>query len=146
MTRTNLKLLLYKPETTKIIIILAAIALVWFTTPHTALAQTPTSGNTATATGGDDLLDKLGVIAKDIVMFLIGLSGLILAVSVALGGFSAQYASLMGVPYAQASAGMKVATAVLLFSLTAGSMWLANTVIDTIGGLVNTGGSIHIIR
>lgn len=140
MTRTNLQLLMYKPETTKIALVIAAIALVWLTTPHVALAQT-----TGGASGGD-LISKLGALTKGAVMFIIGISGFVLTLSVALGGFSAQYASLMGVPYAQATAGMKVATAVILFALTAGSMYIANLVIDTVAGLVTTGGSIHVIR
>ena len=139
MTKTKLQLLLYKPETTRVALLLAAVLLMFFTTPHTALAQG--AGN-----GGGDLIDKLATLAKTFIMFVIGLSGLVLAISLALGGFSAQYASLMGVPYAQATAGMKVATAAILFSLTAGSMYLANLIIDTVAGLVNTGGAIHVIR
>ena len=140
MTRAKLQLLLYKPETIRIALLLAAVLLVFLTTPHTALAQG--AGNN----GGGDLIDKLASLTKTAVMFIIGLSGLLLAIAVALGGFNAQYASLMGVPYAQASAGMKVATAVILFTLTAASMLIANMVIDTVAGLVNTGGSIHVIR
>ncbi len=142
MSKTKVKLLLYNPLFAKTMLIIAAVLLTILTTPHTTLAQAPAGG----VSGGDDLLNSLASLTKAFVSFIIGASGLLLTIAVALGGFSGQYAALMGMPYAQASAGTKIASAVILFSVTAASIWIANIIIDAVGSLVSTGISIHIIR
>ncbi len=145
MSRASLILLLYNRTFIKVLTLLAILSFVLLTSPQHALAQTPAS--TQAPTGAPSgLLASLGGLTKTLIDFIIGLGGLVLGISVAMGAFSGQVASAMGMPYAQASAGQRVITAIGLFALTAASILIANLVIDQVGKLTAGSGSIHFIH
>lgn len=146
MSRASLTLLLYNRNVTKTLTLLAILAFVLLTSSHTAFVQAPAVAPAPASGAPSGLLASLGGLTKMIIDFIIGLGGLILGISVAMGAFSGQVASAMGMPYAQASAGQRVITAIGLFALTAASILIANTVIDQVGKLTAGSGSIHFIH
>ena len=81
---------------------------------------------------GDGPQAGLADLVKMAVDGLIILAALAMTFAIAFTGVSAIFAKMAGMPYAEATATMKIITVVVLFILTAFAIPLANAVIDAV--------------
>jgi hypothetical protein len=88
----------------------------------------------APAAGSDDPGGKLADLAAAAVQGLIVLSGLVLMIAFAAGGFQGILGRVAGLPYAQANAWMMILDVVVLFVLVAFSKPLAEAIVNAVTG------------